>query len=256
MNKITAALVAIGAGLAATGVQAQEASDTQVSFTTGVDYSQGDYGTGVDTKILVVPASARLKMGNLRFNATIPYINIDGANVVGGDSGPIVVDPNAPRLKRDGLGDLTVGANYAFPEEQLGFGLDLGARVKLPTADAGLGTGKTDLRFSAEVSKTVGAVTPFISGGYRILGDPDGIELDNAFYGSAGFSVASGSSVFLASYDYRQAANRLTPDSQELFGAFSTPVSKRLNLSLYGSAGLSDGAPDFGLGAMVTLIAF
>lgn len=256
MSKITASLVALGIACAATGAQAQDAGDAQVSFTTGVDYSQGDYGTGVDTKIFVVPASARLKMGNLRFTATIPYISIDGANVVGGDSGPIVVDPNAPRLKRDGLGDLTVGANYAFPEEQLGFGLDLGARVKLPTADTALGTGKTDYRFSAEVSKTLGSVTPFISGGYRLLGDPDGVELDNAFYGSAGFSVAAGSAVFLTSYDYRQAANRLTPDSHEVFGAFSAPLTERVNLSLYGSAGLSDGAPDFGLGAMVTLIAF
>lgn len=254
--KAAAATLAVALASAATAAQAQDASDPQVSFTTGVDYSQGDYGTGVDTNILVIPASARLKLGNLRFSATIPYIRIDGANVVGGDSGPIVVDPNAPRLKRDGLGDLSLGANYAFPEEQLGFGLDLGARVKVPTADDGLGTGKTDFRFSGEVSKTLGAVTPFVSVGYRLIGDPEGVDLDNALFGSAGVSVASGPSVFLLSYDYRQSANRLTPDSHEMFGAFSAPLSKRVNLTLYGSAGLSDGAPDFGVGAAVSLIAF
>lgn len=256
MQKTICAVVALGILGSASAAQAQDSSAPQFSLTTGLNYSSGDYGTGVDTDILVVPASARLKLGNLRFTATIPYIRINGANVVAGDGGPIIVDPNAPRIKRDGIGDLTMGVNYAFPEEQLGFGLDLGARVKAPTADSGLGTGEVDYRMSAELSKTVGAVTPFVAAGYRILGDPAGVDLQNGFYSSAGVSVAAGSSVFLASYDYRESASALASDSHEVFGAFSTPVSDALNLALYGSAGLSDGAPDFGVGAMVTIKAF
>lgn len=256
MRKLVIAAVVAGAAATAGSAQAQENNAPQLHLTTGVDYSTGDYGTGVDTDILVVPASARLKLGDLRFTATIPYIRINGANVVGGDGGPIVVDPNAPRLKRDGIGDLTMGINYAFPEEQLGFGLDIGTRVKVPTAKSGLGTGELDYRVSAELSKTLGAVTPFVSAGYRVLGDPAGFDLQNGMYGSVGLSLAAGSSVFLASYDYREASSILSDDSQEVFGAFSTPVSNTLNLSLYGSAGLSDGAPDFGVGAMVTIKAF
>lgn len=249
----TAALVAVACSGAA---QAQDAGDTELSFTTGIDYSSGDYGTTVDTEILVVPVSARLKLGDVRFTASIPWLSIDGANIVGGDGGPIVVDPAAPRVKRDGIGDLTLGANHALPEDQLGFGLDLGARVKLPTAESGLGTGETDYSFSAELSKTLGNVTPFVSGGYRVLGDPAGIDLENAFFASAGASVLAGKSVLLASYDYRQATTALTEDSQEIFGAFSTPISDALNFTLYGSAGLSDGAPDFGVGAMITVKVF
>lgn len=249
----TAALAALAWAGAA---HAQDARPTEFSITTGADYSSGDYGTGVNTDILVVPVTARLKTGNFRLSATLPYIRIDGANVVGGEGGPIVVDPNAPRVKRDGLGDLTLGANYAIPESRLGVGLDLGARVKLPTAQSGLGTGKTDVAVSGELSKTWGTVTPFVQVGYRWMGDPAGINLNDVWYGSAGASVAIGKSVLLASYDYRQATTNLVDDSQEIFAAFSTPFSRRLNFTVYGSGGLSKGAPDYGVGAMITLMAF
>lgn len=255
MRKFSIALAA-GSALLGTAAHAQGTQGPELSITTGVDYSSGDYGTGVDTDILVVPVSARVKTGNLRFSASIPYIRINGANVVGGDGGPIIIDPTTPRVRRDGIGDLTVGANYAIPEEQLGFGLDLGARVKLPTAQTGLGTGETDFGFTSELSKTFGSVTPFVSAGYRFLGDPPGIDLNNTWNGSAGASVAVGKGVLLASYDYRQASTSTVEDSQEVFAAFSTPVSDKLNFTLYGSKGLSTGAPDFGAGAMVTMRVF
>lgn len=237
---------------------AQSADDAaDVSITTGIDYSSGDYGTGTDTEILVVPVSARIRTGDVRFSASIPYIRIKGSgDILGGDGGPIIVDPNSPVTTRSGLGDLTLGANYAIPEDRLGLGIDLGARVKVPTADAGLGTGKTDVSFSGELSRTFGTVTPFVQAGYRILGDPDGVDLDNVWFGSVGASAAVGPSVLLASYDYRQATSALVNDSQEIFGALSTPISKALNLTFYGSAGLSEGAPDYGVGAMVTIKAF
>lgn len=235
---------------------AQERPDS-LSITTGVDYSQGDYGAASDTEIIVVPVTARYKTGDIRFSASLPWLHIEGASSIvgGGDGGPIIIDPNAPRTTRSGLGDLTLGVNWAPSEDRLGFGLDLGARVKVPTASQsrGLGTGKVDISFSAELSKTFGKITPFVSGGYRLPGDPDGIALDNAFFGSAGATFVAGKSVLIASYDYREATSSLSEDSEEVFGAFSTPVSERLNFTLYGSGGLSDGAPDFGVGAMLTL---
>lgn len=237
-----------------------EEAPSSLSFTTGLDYSEGDYGSASDTEIIVVPVTARFKTGDVRFSASLPWLRIKGASSIvgGGDGGPIIIDPNAPRATRSGLGDLTLGVNWALPEERLGFGLDLGARIKVPTASEsrGLGTGKVDTSVSAELSKTFGNVTPFVSAGYRFPGDPDGFELQNAFYGSAGASVVAGKSVIIASYDYREATSALSHDSEELFGAFSTPFSKRINFTLYGSAGLSDGAPDYGVGAMLTFKAF
>ncbi|NBW76513.1 MAG: hypothetical protein EBR34_12045 [Sphingomonadaceae bacterium] len=259
------ALLAVALGLAATSVpalaqdgDADAAANTQLSFTTGVDYSKGDYGTAIDTSMVVVPLSARLRTGNWRVTASIPWIRIDGANVVGGSNGPIVIDPNAPRTVRKGFGDVSLGLAYDIPEQDFGLGVQFSGRVKLPTASQskGLGTGKADFSGAVELSKTYGPVTPFVSVGYRMPGDPAGVDLQNGFVGSAGFSVATGRSVVLLSYDYRESASLLAQDSQELFGAFTTPMSKKLDFTLYGSAGLSKGAPDYGVGAMITIKAF
>lgn len=253
------AVIAVASFIVAAPALADEMPGS-LSFTTGVDYSKGDYGTGLDTEIIVVPLTARYKTGDVRFSASLPWLHIKGASSIvgGGDGGPIIIDPNAPRTTRSGLGDLTLGVNWALPEERLGFGLDLGARVKVPTASEskGLGTGKVDTSVSAELSKTFGNVTPFVSAGYRFPGDPVGFDLHNAFYGSAGASVVAGKSVVIASYDYREATSDFSDNSKEIFGAFSTPVSDHLNFTVYGSAGLSDGAPDFGVGAMITLKTF
>lgn len=254
---VACALSAPTAALAQDEADYADRGSTEFSLTTGVDYSTGDYGTGIDTNILVVPVAARVSLGDVRLSASIPYIRIDGAgSIVGGEGGPIVVDPSTPATVRDGIGDLTLGFNYGVPEDRIGLGIDLGARVKLPTAETGLGTGETDVSFTGELSRTFGTVTPFVQLGYRIMGDPEGIDLNDVPFGSIGASAAVGRSVILASYDYRKAASDAAEDSQELFGAFSTPLSSALNLTFYGSAGLSDGAPDFGIGAMVTVKAF
>lgn len=255
---IVAALALAGIStpaLAKTEADRLAATDS-FTVTTGVDYSSGDYGTGVDTNILIAPLSLRYKTGDIRFTATLPWLRIDGSSAIVGDgSGGVVIDPNAPRSVRSGLGDLSLGVAYTVPEEKLGFGLDLSARVKVPTASRGkgLGTGETDVSVGAEVSKTLGSVIPFVSVGYRMPGDPPGVDLHNSWTASGGINVMMGKSILIASYDYREATSDLAKDSHELFGAVSTPLNKRLNLTIYGSAGLSDGAPGYGVGGMVSV---
>lgn len=119
-----------------------------------------------------------------------------------------------------------------------------------------MGTGKTDFSAAVDLSKTFGNVAPFVDVGYKWAGDPSYVDLKNTWFGLAGVSIVAGKSVILASYDYREASSPFAVDSHELFGAFSTPLSKRLNFTLYGSTGLSNGAPDFGVGAMISVKAF
>jgi hypothetical protein len=239
-----------------TGLSTISSTGIGLTAITGVDYSSGDYGAGVDTNILIVPMSLRYRTGNLRFTATMPWLRIRGSSaIVGGGAGGVIIDPSAPRTTRRGFGDLSLGVGYLIPEEQLGFGLDLSARVKLPTASRAkaLGTGKADVTVAAELSKSFGIITPFANVGYRMPGDPSGIDLHNAWTASGGASVILGKSALIASYDYREATSDLARDSQELFGAFSTPVSQRLIFTLYGTGGLSKGAPDYGVGSMVAV---
>lgn len=239
-----------------TGLSTASSTGSSLTAITGLDYSSGDYGTGVDTNIFVVPFSLRYRTGQLRFTATLPWLRIRGSSaIVGSGSGGIVIDPGAPRTTRSGLGDLTLGVGYRIPEEQLGFGLDLSARVKLPTASRSraLGTGKVDVTVAAELSKSFGIFTPFANVGYRMPGDPSGFDLHNGWTASGGASMMLGKSALIASYDYREATSDLARDSEELFGAFSTPIAERLIFTLYGTGGLSTGAADYGVGSMVSV---
>lgn len=232
------------------------ANDLGVSFSTGADYSTGDFGAASKTKILVVPFSLRATYGQSRFTATLPYLRIDspGGVIIGPDGNPLPGVPTASGVRK-GLGDLSLGYSYSVPPEALGgFELDVGGRVKLPTSAESkqLGTGKTDFTVSADVSYPVGLMSPFVTVGYRFLGDPAGVDLQNGFNGSVGTTVQFGPAVAILSYDYTEASSPLAEDSQELFAAISGPVAKRLTLTGYGIAGLSEGSPDVGVGALLT----
>jgi hypothetical protein len=263
-------LAAIAAALAAASFLASPAAAQQpgalrsdkslgLSLTTGADFSSGRFGAPADTDILVVPVSLRARKGPIRITATLPYLRLDGpANIVGGgEGGPIVIDPNAPtpRRVREGLGDLSLGVDYSLPSAALGgFQVDLGVRVKLPTSarGRGLSTGKTDIGLVADISRTVGKVSPFLTLGYRMPGDPDGFDLRNTATVSAGASVTLGRLVAIGAYDYAGATSSLSFESHSLFGALAAPVGKQVTLTGYGSIGLSRGAPDYGVGLLVT----
>ena len=72
-KKLLAAAALAAATLTATPALAEDG----LTATTGLDWSKGDYGTGSDTEILIVPMSLRYKTGDLRFTATLPWLRID-----------------------------------------------------------------------------------------------------------------------------------------------------------------------------------
>ena len=245
----------------ATPALAQTAGPFSLSASTGADYSSGDYGSELgDTDILVVPVALRATTGDLALTASVPYIRIDGpGGVVVGPGGEQVPGVPTESGVREGIGDLSLGAAYTFRGEQAG-GLQFTAsgRVKLPTSDESdqLTTGETDYTVKGEVSYPMGDIIPFASVGYRFPGDPEGFDLESGPTASAGFSAILGRSVLIASYDYASAISSLSEDSHSLFGGLSVPVGSRLNLTGYGVAGLSEGAPDFGVGLLVTAKVF
>lgn len=219
----------------------------------GVDHSVGNYGGTQDTSITVAPMSLRVGTGGLKLGATMAYVRINGSpSIVGGGGGPIVIDPDAPATIREGLGDLSLSASTDILDLPA-IAVTLGGRVKLPTGDAALSTGKTDLKASVEASLTKGPVQPFVEVGYRMLGDPEGIELENGAVASVGTSVSLGLPSLILSYDYAAASRAGLGDSHSLFAGLSSSVLPRLRLTGYGTAGLSDGAPDYGVGLIVSL---
>lgn len=246
--------------------QAQESqaepqqSGPGLSFSTGIDYSSGRYGQAEKTDILVVPLSARVTTGRVALTATLPYLRIDGPGgvVIGPGGDPLPGVPSAAGV-REGLGDLSLGASYTIPAEDLG-GLEigLGGRIKLPTSDATrqLSSGETDVALSADMSYAIGNVIPFANIAYRFVGDPAGTDLRDGPTASIGSSFIIGRSVLITSYDYARSVTPSVEDSHELFAGLSSPITSRLNLTGYGVVGLSQGSPDFGLGLLITARVF
>lgn len=232
-----------------------EDDSTRVEVSTGVDFERGDYGTGSDIEKTAIRAAVQLAKGRVRASAQLPWVRVTApANVIAptGPLGlPILVDPSRPATvtTREGLGDLRIAGSYDLPV--LGLRASIGAGAKLPTASVakGLGTGKADYSVSADVAKSLGAVTPYAAVTYTMAGDPEGFEVRNAFSGQAGAALHLGNSTSAhLGYAYAQSQVEQGEDDQRLVGGLNTAVGKCLSLGVYGSGGLSNGAPDVGGG--------
>lgn len=244
-------LIAVSAALAAPAL-----AEPTVELSTGIDYREGDYGTGESIETWEVPTTVRVQSGQVVLSATLPYLRVDApGNVVGGGGGllglPIIVDPTEPpdRVRREGIGDLELGAAYTVPSDSVG--LTFSGQVKVPTASErkGLGTGEMDYAVGAELSKTFGRVTPFVGVGYTMPGDPEDFELENSLSARAGAAVQMGGRVRgHVAYGYAESISPLVPDEQQVSAGVNAGLSDRLSLGLYGAAGLSEGSPDVGAG--------
>ncbi len=226
----------------------------------GTSYAEGDFGAARETRLWSTALGARYSRGNLRLNASIPYMRIrsNGTVFTGIDSTPVVVAPGTGRrVTSDGFGDVTLGASYTFPQPSAGFDFELSGRVKLPTASraSGLSSRKADYSAGVQVTRTIGRVAPFASFTFRVFGDPARIRLQDGFAASAGSSVIVGDrTVILASYHFAQAASRFIGDAHELFAGASRSISGgRLRLTGYTTAGLSDGAAGFSGGLSLAM---
>jgi hypothetical protein len=161
------------------------------TVSTGIEYSSGKYGDTLKTEMYNVPVTGKYETGLWAFRLSLPLVRVTGpGNVVRvGDDVVTLPGGSTERHTETGLGDLVGSAFYNLLDERTSeFGLDIGAKVKLGTADEdkGLGTGENDHSIQADVFKPIGAITAFGSLGYRFYGDPPGIDLRSVFYGSFG----------------------------------------------------------------------
>lgn len=224
---------------------------SQVEISSGIDFESGDFGTQADIEKTTVPLTVNVEKGRFRASAQLPWVRVTApANVIAptGPLGlPILIDPTRPstRTTRQGLGDLRMNAAYDLPVPGFFASVRTGAKLPTASADKGLGTGKVDYSVGADVAKPLGAVTPFAGVTYTIAGDPDGFDLRNSFSGRAGAAVRLGKAT-TAQVGYAFAQNPLEAgdDDQRVVGGLNAAVGKSLSLGIYGSGGLSDGAPD------------
>jgi hypothetical protein len=237
-----------------------------LTFGGGAEYTTGTYGGSQSTDILYVPFITKYETGPWTLRATVPWIRISGpGNVVGAGADRVVLPgATAPRRTESGLGDIVLSGFYTlFGDTSLladrtnaPIGLDIGAKVKLGTADEnkGLGTGKNDYSLQADAYKTFGQFTAFGTLGYRWYGDPAGVDLKNVFYGSAGgtWRFSRDTSAGIA-YDYRPKISPNGGTISEATAFLTQRLSRDVKLQLYGIMGFSTGSPDYGAGLLAYL---
>lgn len=241
--------------LLAAPVMAEEA---KLTFTTGMDYSSGRYGQAEKTRITYVPFTAKYETDRWILRATLPWLEIDGPGGVSADSRVIVTGQNnSGRTRQSGVGDVVVGATYSalqLNEEKLY--VDVGAKVKLPTASEskGLGTGKTDYTLLTDVYKVFGKFTLIGTVGHRWLGDPSGVNLNNVWFGTLGgaFKVGERSNLGVT-MDLREKTTDTSTGLREYTAFHSYKFNDTYKLQSYIVAGDTRSSVDFGAGMMLAI---
>ncbi|MEC4888552.1 MAG: transporter [Nitrospira sp.] len=174
--------------------------------------------------------------------------NVSGKNRVCG----LTTRNPGQKVTTSGLGDIILKGRYYVVEEKDYVPLiAVTGRMKLPTASAsqGLGTGAFDYGFGVEMSKMLGEKwIAFLDGGYNIIGDPDGLTLQNQHWYDVGAGYYVTKSMLLSAYyeEYRAIAPGFV-NARDIFIATNYTASSAWRFNGGLTLGLSDGAPDFAL---------
>jgi len=258
----------LGIVLAVVGVGPAVAQDEpRVSFSTSVDYSVGDYGTGKDTTLLYVPFTLGVRpFDRLWLNVTVPYLYQTGQNVVltgggvaakGKKSNGKLTRPTTS-TKESGLGDVLAKASLVLIEEKE-FIPEITPyfKVKFPTADKdrGLGTGEFDETLGVDVSKLlVGSLSGYLTLAYTFIGEPPGTTLHDSFGWSVGatYAVAQPFAIFA----FLDGATAIAPgqeDPLDIRVGAEWKLAKALKLTGAVTRGLSKGTADWDVYGGLTL---
>ena len=218
----------------------------------GVDYSRGSYGAAEDTEVLYAPFGLRATTSRWRVEAAIPYLRVEGpaGSVVGG----VVIPGAGPVTSRSGLGDMTMSATYQLVEPAAGrTQWEVGAGVKLPTADDDLGTGETDYNVQVGVRQPLSDSFSLIGSiGYQWLGDPAAFELEDGPTAMVGLNYASSPRAnFGVQATYRSAYLEGFDDQMMINPYFRIDSERGWALTGYGTVGLTDSTPDVGVGVIL-----
>jgi hypothetical protein len=221
---------------------AQDSSDAQdenrnidLTVLAGTDYVRGQI-EGQDYETVSASAGVAIAKGRFSLSASVPYlVTTAPENLIVSQGGllgsPIFATPvsQSARVRREGVGDLSLQAAYHLPVR--GVEATIAGSAKVPTASRqkGLGSGEFDYGVSGRLSKSFGSIIPFVSAGYTIVGQPEGFTVRNTLSGSAGARFRpSQSSMVSLSYAYEQSATDIIGDRQSVGVGLGTQLAPRL----------------------------
>jgi hypothetical protein len=232
------------------------AAETSISL--GAEYTSGDYGTSTETNMWYFPVTLRYETDRTMLALTVPYVVVEGTgNVVvsGGGHGLPRTTTLATSRTESGLGDIELMGSYVVAQSA-DWRLGVGGLIKFGTGEEqdNLSTGEDDVAAQLEADKTWGNNTFYGTAGYKILGDPPGIDYDNVFYGSVGVSRRLDATRSAGVELYAQEAPLPGVDGKsELTLFLSGKPGTKARLTGYLIAGFAGGSPDWGVGVALRL---
>ena len=270
-------------GWAAVGEdERQPKSAPQWRVNATVNYSSGSYGTDSTTNILYAPMTVRKIFRDGDVSVTIPFVMISGTGavrLVGGvptrtsratasPGGALAAgsgggkrpgnSPLSSSTTDGGLGDIILRGRYYLIEESTIMPLvALTGRVKLPTADAdtGLGTGEFDEGAGMELTKSLtDRWVAYLDGGYNIIGDAPDTNFNNQWWYDVGigYNVTNNLHMSVFYEEYRALVNTVN-NARDLLALANYIVNDTVHLTGSLLVGLSNGAPNYGLGGGIRL---
>lgn len=162
------------------------------------------------------------------------------------------------RATRGGLGDIVLKGRYFLIDERDWMPtIAVTGRVKFGTASAsqGLGTGKTDEGAGLEFSKALTEnLLAFVDTGYTIIGRAAGLDLRNQWNYDIGLGYYLTNALLVSAYyeEFRSVVSGLQ-NPRDLLLALNLKSSDLLRFNASTQIGLSNGAPDYGITAGLSL---
>lgn len=251
-------LIMVGFTLAlASKIASAGNNEAIVQLTIGVDHTSGNYGGDLDIEDWYIPITGAIDYGRFGFRLTVPYLSVRAP------SETLIIEPGGEPVPgsgalttESGLGDISGSVTLydVINNPKLGIALDITGKIKVATADEdkGLGTGEHDYSVQADFYKFFDQLTLLGSAGYKVRGDPSGIDLENVMLASVGgiykFTPQTRAGLI---YDYRESAFIGGESIREMTGFVSQRISEGWRLQVYALRGLSDSSPDWGGGVLL-----
>lgn len=254
----------IAAGLTALAATPALAEGGRWTLSTGVDYTNGNYGEAQDTTIVTVPFLASYAKDRWSATLIVPFVSIDGPGTIVpgglGGGGPLggllggadAASPVSPGgVSEMGLGDISLALAVAPVVTTGGTQMTVTGRVRAPTADAdrSLGTGESAASIAGGLRQVIGArAAVYGSVGYEHAFES---EASGVFAAVGAESYVADRVQLGATLDFSQASSELRRDSTQASAYVGFDASSTTRILAYGSAGLTETSPDIGAGIRI-----
>jgi hypothetical protein len=162
------------------------------------------------------------------------------------------------QVTNSGLGDVLLRGRYMFLQESgLMPSVAVSARIKVPTADRdkGLGTGEWDEGVGLTLTKSlIDKWISFADAGYTFIGKPPGADLRNQWWYDIGLGYSLLPDVLISVY-YEEARALVMgfQNPKDVLTSLTWAATSTLRLTTSFEAGLSDGAPQYGINGGINL---